>query len=103
MTLRDLSRKYCKKPLKALEPPDIVIYNPSETDEPSQQQLDVEDEAYVQEAVKKPVQGVKGKQFISREAEEEEEEIQADPEPTVKKAKKSTCTCCCSWYYCFCL
>ena len=107
MTLRDLSRKYCKKKLKDLEPPDIVVYNPSETEEPCLQQLDQEDEEYSEEAAKKPVKGKKGKQIISREAEEEpydpEEEIQSDPEPVAKKQKQKTCTCCCCWYYCFCL
>ena len=75
-----------------MEPPDIVVYNPSETEEPSQQQLDAEDEAYAEEAAKKPVKGKKAKPFISREAEEEphdpEEKIQSDPEPAAKKPKK---------------
>ena len=83
MTLRDLSRKYCKKKLQDLEPPDIVVYNPSETDEPSQQELDAEDEAFAAAAVKKPNKGKQGKAFISSEAEE-------DDEPAVKKPKKNT-------------
>ena len=93
MTLRDLSRKYCKKPLKELETPDIVVYNSSEIDEPSQQQLDEEDEAYAKAAVVQPGKGKKGKKFVDEEAEEageEEEDPEEEiPEPAVKKPKKT--------------
>ena len=91
MTLRDVSRKYCKKPLKDLEPPDIVVYNSSQIDEPSQQQLDEEDEAYAKAAAVKPVkEKKKAKQFVAEEAEEAEEEDPEEeiPEPVVKKPKK---------------
>ena len=104
MTLRDLSRKYCKRKLKHLDPPDICVYNPSDMEEPSQQQLDAEDTAFAAVAAKKPgIKGKKGKAFVSREAEEdkisdpeneaydpEDYEPEVAPEPSAKKPKKTT-------------
>ena len=108
MMLRDLSRKYCKKKLKHLDPPDISIYNPSDIEEPSQQELDAEEEAFAEVAVKTPGKGKKkGKAFISREAVEDKtpdpedeaydpaehvEPPEVTPEPPVKKAKKTNNT-----------
>ena len=85
-----------------MDPPDICVYNPSDMWEPSQQELDVEDAAFVAAATKKPgKKGKKGKALISREAAEdkasdpenetydpEDYEPEDAPEPTAKKPKR---------------
>ena len=86
-----------------MDPPDICVYNPSDTEEPSQQQLDAEDAAFAVAAAKTPgKKGKKGKVFVSREAEEdkisdpeneaydpEDYEPEDAPEPSAKKPKKN--------------
>ena len=93
MTLRSLSRRYCKKKLKHLDPSDICVYHPSDIEEDD---LPEEVPATPVATPQKPRQK---KQFALEDADEADEEDEnaeeaeeAEDEPSspppVKKSKK---------------
>ena len=80
LTLRSLSRRYCKKKLKDLDPSDICIYHPSDIEEADIPE-DEETPAHTQQKSKK-------RQFAIDEADEGESDDEPHSPPPVKKQKR---------------
>ena len=83
MTLRDLSRRYCKKKLKDLDPSDICIYPPSDTEE-----ADIPEETVTPVNTPQKSKKQTKKQFAVDEAVEGESDDEPPSPPPVKKPKK---------------
>ena len=119
MTLRSLSRRYCKKKLKDLDPSDICIYHPSDIEE-----ADLPDEPATPINTPQKSKKQTKRQFAMDEADEGESDDEPPSPPPVKKPKKKSTAvavvsdddddettrekkeshhnCCSCWYHCLC-